>query len=115
MTAEEIQNSGINNSSSFQVTCKDGIVITFRADLPVSIFYTFHFPSNTLSAYKYYDTKGLQNKHIALKGENIVNIKLLATAEELRIQTDKTNSTMTIVVIIIFLIGLFVFIRKHWH
>lgn len=115
MTAEEIKNSGITNSSSFQVTCKDGTIIKFRADLPESIFYTFHFPSNTLSAYKYYDTKGLQNKHIALKGEDIINIKLLATAEELRKHTDNTNATMTIVVVIIFLIGLFVFIGKHWH
>jgi hypothetical protein len=115
MTAHEIQNSVINNSSAFQVTLTNGNVVEFRADLPESNFFTFHFDSNTLSAYKCYDSKGLQNRHIVLKGGDIASIKILGTSDQLRKHTDKVDNTMTIVVVIVLLIGFLVFISKHWH
>jgi len=116
MTAQEIQNSGINNNvSRFQVTLKNGESIEFRADFPDHVFFTFHFESNTLWAYQYYNSKGLQNKHIAIKGGDIVNIKIGGSLDELRKSIDKANSNMHIVLVIFLLIGLIIFMNSHCH
>ena len=115
MTAREIQNSGIDDSSTFEATLKNGSIVEFRADLPYSNFFTFHFESNTLWAYKYYDAKGLQNRHIAIKGEDIQSITITRTQAEHSRHKDKADGTMNIVVGIIFLISILSFMSSHCH
>jgi len=115
MTVHEIQNSGIDTSSNFQMTLKNGNTINFRADIPGTSFFTFHVESNTLSAYKYYDIKGLQSRFIGIRGEDIVSIKVITTADEFSRYTDNMDVAMKLLVGIIFLVGILVFISKHFH
>lgn len=85
MTAYEIEKSGIYNATKFTVTLKNGNVIEFwgeYSDGGFSQFFKFNADHNTLQSYYYFDSKGRHDKHITIKGEDILNIKVLINKEE---------------------------------
>jgi hypothetical protein len=113
MTAQEIQHSGIDTASTFRMILKDGNHIDFRSDVPRTHFFTFHFESNNLSAYKYYDAKGLHDAHIAINAENICRIEVLRTTAEHQVDYDRANLIMRMVLVILIFIGAVMALIKH--
>lgn len=109
MTANEIEKSGIYNATKFVVTLKNGDVIKFRGDLAIQgyKFFEFSVEYNVLQAHQYIDAKGFRNQHIAIKGDDIVNIEILVTKEEAKKYHANSELYSRLILVILILIGLY--------
>lgn len=114
MTACEIEKSGIYNATKFAVTLKNGDVIQFRGDLAFQGYKFFEFSAeyNVLQAHQYIDVKGLRNQHIAIKGEDIVNIEVVITKEEAEKYNANSELYSRLILVILILIGLYMSCHK---